>query len=268
MLLIGACALAAGIAPASAQTLPPPADGAPAASGAPRAITRPAPDPALPLMMAYRAIGRAEQAGATGHFIDAARTHYRGALARYGRNDGTGASAEASLASDLARAATDERPRTAMPGPKDVPPPPSPRPRAAGGAMGGPGGAMGGPGGFPGEFRGNEPGPMMAGGGHGPGGFMARGHGFGGFGGGFGPRGFSATRLAEALKVETGPEARQLAQAAVDANASAQRAALAGNVEEAGRASRVAGDLMAAVDDLVRLNHPAPAQRVMRRPLG
>ncbi len=241
MFMIGALALVAGAAPASAQTAP----AAPA--GAPGAMMRPAQDAAFPLMMAYHAIGRAEQAGATGQFVDAARSHYRSALARYGRSDTTGAAAEARLASDLARAATDERPRTAMAGPKDVPAPPSPQPRTGGPAMDG--------------------GPAMAGG-HARDGMMRGGFGPGGMERGFGGRGFSATRLAEALKAETGPEARQLAQAAVDANGAAERAALAGNADQAARSSRVAGDLMAAIDDLVRLNHPAPAQRVMRRPLG
>jgi hypothetical protein len=80
-----------------------------------------------------------------------------------------------------------------------------------------------------------------------------------GEGAGFGMRrggGFDATRLAEILKIETGPEARQLAQNAVDANSAAQRAALAGNVEEAARQTRISGDLAAAVHDLAALNHP------------
>jgi len=252
MLMLAATALVAASAPAAAQT-------APTSVAAP--VTRPAMDPALPLIMAYHAIGRAEQAGATGHFIDAARTHYRSALDRNGRNDAPGAAAEARLAADLARAATDERPRTAPAGPRDVPAPPSPRPRAANApGMGGPGmpgdGAMREHGNV--AFRMVGPDMMMMHDGM-PGGMMHR---------GFGHREFSATHLAEALKADNGAETRQLAQAAVDANAAAQRAALAGNVEEAGRASRVASDLLAAVDDLVRLNHPAPAPRSMRRPLA
>ena len=122
--------------------------------------------------------------------------------------------------------------------------------------------AMGGDHG-PGMMAGG-PGMMRGGGPGGPGGMMGgfRGRGFTHHGG------FSATRLAEALKVETGPEAHALAQSAVDANGAAERAALAGNTQEAGRASRVAADLMAAVDDLVRLNHPPSAPRTMRRPLS
>ena len=68
--------------------------------------------------------------------------------------------------------------------------------------------------------------------------------------------GFDATALAELLKVETGPEAHALAQNAVDANAAAQKAALAGNVAEASRQSRISNDLASAVHDLAVLNHP------------
>ncbi len=100
----------------------------------------------------------------------------------------------------------------------------------------------------------------------GPGGMMPMRRGFGQHG--FGHRAFSASHLAEALKADSSAEVHSLAQLAVDANAAAERAALAGNVEEAGRQSRVAGDVMAAVDSLVRLNHPAPAPRHMRRPLA
>ncbi len=246
-LTLAALVLAAGIAPAAAQSTAPTSGAGRAPSSAARAPM----DAALPLNMAYHAIGRAEQAGATGRFIDAARAHYRGALDRYGRNDAAGAAAEARLAADLARAASDERPRATPAGPHDVPAPPSPRPRAdAGGTALGDPGMMGGPDMMHGLMM---HGMMMHGMMH------AR---------GFGHRGFSATHLAEALKVENGAEARQLAQAAVDANAAADRAALAGNRAEAERASRVAGDVMAAVDDLVRLNHPAPAPRAMRRPLA
>jgi hypothetical protein len=203
-------------------------------------------DSAFALGAAYREIGRAENAGATGHYIDASRTHYRSAIARHGRNDDRGAAAEARLAQDLARVALDERGPNAQTGPRDVPAPPTPRPVPNRGRDGAtvidgqaramPGGMPDGPPGFGGMrvFRiGDE--------------------------GGFGMRrggGFDATQLAEILKVETGPEARQLAQNAVDANSAAQRAALAGNVEEAARQSRISGDLVAAVHDLAALNHP------------
>lgn len=206
-------------------------------------------DSSFALRMAYGAIGRAENSGATGHYIDAARTHYRSAIARHDRNDDRGASQEARLASDLARVAVDERPANAQTGPKDVPAPPTPRPSQNAGRDGAtiPGGwrrmpgAEGGPPGFGGMRVRVMDGPR-----------------FGMRGG----RGFDATRLAEILKVETGPEARQLAQNAVDANAAAQRAALGGNVGEAARQTRISGDLAAAVHDLAALNHPELAHPI------
>ncbi|HYW52505.1 MAG TPA: hypothetical protein VE826_00975 [Dongiaceae bacterium] len=223
------------------------AQGAPPAN--PQAMPRRVPDSAYALGAAYRDIGRAENAGATGHYIDAARTHYRSALDRRGRNDETGASAEARLASDLARVAVDERPANASTGPKDVPAPPTPRPGPGGPADGG---AMmrimGGDG-----PMGPDRAPMMR--------VMSDviriHHG-----------GFDATGLAELLKVETGAEAHALAQNAVDANAAAQKAALSGNVAEASRQSRISDDLAAAVHDLAVLNHPELANHIQMRVLG
>lgn len=201
------------------------------------------PDSAFALGGAYREIGRAEQAGATGHYIDAARMHYRSAIARHDRSDDAGAGAEARLASDLARVAIDERPANAS-GPRDVPAPPTPRP--------GPGRRPGADGGPPidgmWQHAMSGDGPMSFDHGailrmmDGPG--MRMGH------------GFDATHLAEVLKVETGAEARQLAQNAVDANAAAQKAALAGNVAEASRQTRLSNDLAMTVHDLAVLNHP------------
>lgn len=248
---------------ALAQTTPPapPAATAPSAANAPQQMKVPAMlrarvmDSAFALGAAYREIGRAENAGATGHYIDASRTHYRSAIARHGRNDDRGASAEARLAQDLARVALDERGPNAQTGPRDVPAPPTPRP-PANGARDGAIVIDGQPRVFPG---GMPPGGMP------------------GFGemrvmriseeGGFGMRrggGFDATQLAEILKVETSPEARQLAQNSVDANSAAQRAALAGNVDEAARQSRISGDLVAAVHDLAALNHPEFAHPQIR----
>jgi hypothetical protein len=215
----------------------------------PQAMPRRVVDSAFALGAAYRDIGRAENAGATGHYIDAARTHYRSAIDRRGRNDEPGASAEARLASDLARVAVDERPPNAPMGPKDVPAPPTPRP-----VPGGPPDAMPmihitgadvpmGPDRLP-MIR------MM-------GDTMRMHHG-----------GFDATGLAELLKVETGPEAHALAQNAVDANAAAQKAALSGNVSEASRQSRISDDLAAAVHDLAVLNHPELGSRIEMRVLG
>jgi hypothetical protein len=216
----------------------------------PQAMPRRVVDSAYALGAAYRDIGRAENAGATGHYIDASRTHYRSALDRRGRNDETGASAEARLASDLARVAIDERPANAPSGPKDVPAPPTPRPGPGGPPDGGPMIRMQGP----------DDGPM------GPDhlrimsmmGDMFRVH----------HGGFDATGLAEILKVETGAEAHALAQNAVDANAAAQKAALAGNVAEASRQSRISNDLAAAVHDLAVLNHPELGHRIEMRVLG
>ena len=65
---------------------------------------------------AYRAIAEAEVLGAS-PYLDAAKTHYRGALARYEKQD-AGAASEAMAASALARAAITEHP---APAPRDVP---------------------------------------------------------------------------------------------------------------------------------------------------
>jgi len=207
------------------------------------------PDAAFPLNFAYQMIGTAEQAGGTGRYLDAAKTHYRAAIDRYGRKDNAGASGEARIALDLARAALDERAKPMQPpAPKDIPAPPTPpagnyKRVVIGGApmLGAPGGpalALGGAGVH--EFH--VAGPVGA--------VMLGNTAFGG------PGGSDATALAEVLKVETGAEARSLAQAAVDANAAAQRAALAGNVEEAARQSRISRDLVDAVRDIAMLNHP------------
>jgi hypothetical protein len=261
-LILAAAGVFAVCAPAAAQTPPGAPAGPPGAMNGPGTMRAPfvlrSANAALPLTMAYRAIGHAEQAGATGHLVEAARTHYRGAMARYGKNDATGAAAEARLASDLARAALDERPIPPMPAPRDLPTPPA-LPSMPGMPPGGPGPGM----------SGMEMPRMGMMHGDGPGGFhgnaafgMHRGH------------GFDAMRLAEEMKIESGSEAKQLAQAAVDANAAAQRAALAGNVAETARQTRLSSDLMAAVSSLVALNHPElrrsmpriQIQREMRSP--
>jgi hypothetical protein len=228
---------------------PPPAPAGPAGPAAPQALPRRAADSAFALGGAYRDIGRAEQVGVTGHYIDAARSHYRSAIARHDRNDDAGASAEARLASDLARVAIDERPANAPTGPRDVPAPPTPRPGDGRRTMVIDGAPM--PGGiarvpFDGPTAFDRGGMLRT---------MDR------VGFHFGGRGFDATHLAELLKVETSAEARQLAQNAVDANAAAQKAALASNVAEASRQTRIANDLAAAVQDLAALNHPE-----LRRP--
>src|ERR1035437_8488819 len=109
--VVGACA------PAAAQTAPAAPGASPGVVRVPSAMR--VESAAFSLNGAYREIGRAEQAGATGHLVEAARTHYRGAMARYGKNDGAGAAAEARLATALARAALDERPAPVMPTPRD-----------------------------------------------------------------------------------------------------------------------------------------------------
>jgi hypothetical protein len=80
--------------------------------------------------------------------------------------------------------------------------------------------------------------------------------------------GFDATGMAELLKVETSAEAHALAQSAVDANGAAQKAALAGNVAEASRQTRISDDLAAALHDLAMLNHPELGHRIDMRVLG
>ena len=260
-LILVAAGVIAACAPAAAQTPPGAPAGPPGPMNGPGTMRAPSmlrsANAALPLNMAYREIGRAEQAGATGHLVEAARMHYRGAMTRFGKNDATGAAAEARLASDLARAALDERPAPTPPTPRDLPAPPAlPSMPGMQGMPGGPGPGM------PGMSGMEMPQIRIM---HGEGGAMTgfamhRGH------------GFDAMRLAEEMKIETGPEAKQLAQAAVDANAAAQRAALAGNVAEAGRQTRLSEDLMAAVSSLVALNHPErrrlgiEIQREMRVP--
>ena len=237
--LVFAVGILALIAPAGAVAQTPPAPPAPPAAH--RVMS----DSAFALGAAYRTIGRAEQAGATGHYIDAARSHYRSAYDRHGRNDDAGAAAEANVALDLARVALDEHPPTPYTGPKDIPAPPTPRPGSGRVVMDGTASADFAPV-MERTIRVTPDGPV----GREP---MLRvmGDGFSVF-----HRGFDATALAEVLKVEKGAEARQLAQNAVDANASAQKAALAGNVAEASRQSRIANDLAEAVHDIAAMNHP------------
>lgn len=206
-----AVALVAGPLAASAQTLPPPTAAHPAR----------VPDAHLPLMMAYRTLGIAEAFGASGHYLDAAREHYRGALARLGRNDAAGAGAEARLAADLARVALADRP---FPTPHDLPAPPSPAP--------------GGP--------------------HGAGGSPGRGHRGGDRGG---MHGVSLAEVGQLLKVENTPEAHALADAAFAADQSAQKAEFDGDPRTAMRQHRVAAALGAAVRDLAMLDHPELRRR-------
>jgi hypothetical protein len=183
-------------------------------------------------MMAYRTLGIAEAFGASGHYIDAARDHYRGALARLGHNDVAGAGAEARLAADLARVALADRP---FPTPHDLPAPPAAAPRSPQVAAGGPG-------------------PMGGAGGHGAWGGGSRGHRGGHRGGGM--RGVSLAEVGRLLKIENTPEAHALADAAFAASQTAQKAEFGGDLRTAMRQRRVAGALGAAVRDLALLDHP------------
>jgi len=197
----------------------------------------------MALRGAYHAIADAEARGAT-DYLDAAKNHYRNALARLQRND-RGAASEAMAATALAHAAVAAHP---LPVPRDIPTPPA---LAAGGPpmmprgpvaiSGGPGPQMPG-----GTMRG---GPQMRGGMHR--GDMHRG---GMHRGGFmhrGPRGiggrFDATRLAADVKLANTAEAHDLAQKALDADIARTRAAFSGNAAEAMRQGRLASDLAMAV---------------------
>src|ERR1700682_5979917 len=141
-LILVAAGVIAACSPAAAQTPPAPAASPPGTVRVLRVqnVMRTG-GAAFSLNGAYREIGRAEQAGATGHLVEAARTHYRGAMARYAKNDGTGAAMEARLATDLARAALDARPAPPPPTPRDLPAPPT-LPSMPGGPAGGPGPMM------------------------------------------------------------------------------------------------------------------------------
>jgi len=99
-----------------------------ALSGTVLAQTAPASAPAafaergatFALRMAYHTIADAEARGASG-YLDAAKNHYRGAIARLQRHD-AGAASEAMAAAALARAAVAEHP---LPAPRDIPSPPA-----------------------------------------------------------------------------------------------------------------------------------------------
>jgi hypothetical protein len=180
--------------------------------------------------------------------LDAAKTHYRNAMARLARND-PGAASEALAASALARASVAERP---VPAPRDIPSPPA---LAAGGMrpmMGRPplpGPQTGGP-----QVRGSRmrgPQAPRAGMFRGPRSMAGR---------------FDATRLAADAKLANTAEARDLAQKAVDADVARTRAAFNGNTDEAMRQGRLAGALAMAVRGLALADHPPSFTRNSRRP--
>jgi hypothetical protein len=217
-------------------------------------------DAAMPLRMAYREIGMAEALGASGRYIDSARTHYRAGIAA-AATDARRAAGEARVAADLAQVALAERP---MPVPRDLPAPPAPKARAHDGA--GPG-AMGGP-----DGPGGPDGRPMAGPGTGGPGLGAQSmRGREGFGGPEGFRGRGGFRghedgadpvaLAELQRRSSNPEVKQLVADAIAAQSAAQRAATAGNVEEARRQMHVGGALARAARDLAFATGPRPERR-------
>jgi hypothetical protein len=239
---------------------------APAAPTAPSAARTAFADRAASFALrgAYHGIADAEARGAS-TYLDAAKTHYRDAIARLARHD-AGAASEAMAAAALARAAVAEHP---VPAPRDIPAPPTlaaggppmmPHPMmhrptvAMNGGTGGTGGApqMG--------MRGSQMhGPQM----HGPQmhGSM-RGH--------RGPHGmmgrFDAARLAADAKLANTAEARDLAQKAVDADTARTHAAFGGNREEAMRQGRIASALAMAVRSLALADHPRTFSGPHRRP--
>jgi hypothetical protein len=178
---------------------------------------------------AYRAIADAEARGAS-TYLDAAKTHYRDAIARLGRHD-AGAASEAMAAAALARAAVAEHP---VPAPRDIPAPPTLA--AAGPPMMQRGPQMRGP-----QIRGRR----------GPFGMAGR---------------FDATRLAADAKLVGTAEARDLAQKAVDADVARTHADFSGNREEAMRQGRLASSLAMAVRSLALADHPRTFRAPRSRP--
>jgi hypothetical protein len=199
---------------------------------------------AYALRGAYSAIGRAEAGGGSGPYLDAAKAHYRDALARNGRSDPRGAMAEARAASSLARASMA---LVVPPVPHDVPAPPAPP--AGGGMMG----AADRPEGPP--MDGGRP-PMMDGRG-GPGGPGEWGR---GERDGMRGHGEGIENLGKLASIANTDEAKRLANEALSANMASERAAFAGNHEDAMRQHRLAGDLAEAVRALASLNMTPPAR--------
>jgi hypothetical protein len=197
---------------------------------------------------AYHAIADAEARGATA-YLDAAKTHYRGALARLQRHD-AGAASEAMAAAALAHASEAEHP---VPAPRDIPAPPAmtadagPRPMMPRPPMEHTQMAMG----VPGAAAMQHGLQMM----HRSRG-MHRGHGM--------HERFDATRLAADAKLANTSEARDLAQKALDADIARTHAAFNGNKDEALRDGHVASALAMAVRSLALADHP----RTFRRPMA
>lgn len=216
--LLGSLTLALGLVSGSAG----------AQNATPVRPVPPAAPAAISLQLAYRAIGDAESRGAPGRYLDGARTHYRAALARFGRDDAQGAAGEAMAAAALARAAVNERP---LPVPRDIPtPPPVTAAPARPPGFGGPGG--------PRAFGGRSLGV------------------------------FDPEALRRYAMLQNTPEANDLARNALEANIAHERALFAGNRDEGMRQRRLARDLAAAVRFLASADHPEAFPRPMRRPLG
>jgi hypothetical protein len=200
---------------------------------------------------AYRTIADAEARGAS-TYLDAAKRHYRDALARLQRHD-AGAASEAMAAGALARAAVAEHP---APVPRDIPAPPA---LIAGGA--------------PDAMMHRAPVAMGAGGGPATGGAQQRGPSMqrgrmqagrmqyrrGGMG-----EHFDAARLAADVKLANTAETRDLAQKAIDADVARTKAEFGGNRDEAMRQGRLANNLAMAVRSLALADHP---RTFIRRPM-
>lgn len=225
------------------------AQAAPDAGGEPPrppVLIRRAFDAAGPLRATYRLIGLAEALGASGRYLESARTHYRAAYTSYQQHDTRKAVAQARVASDLTRAALVGH----TPTPRNLPAPPSPAPRA------------GGPEGFAQQEEGvgfGDRATVRAGGFEGPGPAFRRER---------GAREVDVVELAEIQRRDSSPEVRQLVSDALAATSAAQRAALAGDVDGAERQNRIAVNLAAAARDLAFANAPAPSRSPAPRSQG
>lgn len=220
--------------------------------------TRQAPNPARALNQAYRIIGEAEARGAKGRWLDAARAHYKNALARNGRGEAGQAAAEAMASAALARASIAALGR---PIPSDLPTPPAMIAhdgandwhRSEAPVHPGMMGAM------PMPAASGAPNPMMA---------MQMMHAQMMSQGGWmqhHAHPFDAAKVAADAKLAGTAEASDIAKAALDANVAAEHAAFDGKHDEAMRQRGIARSLAAAVRNLARAEHPQATQPRERR---
>jgi hypothetical protein len=72
---------------------------------------------------------------------------------------------------------------------------------------------------------------------------------------------FDATVVANEARLANTPEAKDLAQKAVDADVARTHAAFSGNLDEAMRQGRLANDLAMAVRSLAQVEHPPTFRR-------